>query len=353
VAASTGCGDIDPLGITSTPVVDPATGTLYVVGEVRSGAGNPPVVHHELVGFNTATGAVTRQTDADPPLPPGESTLFLLQRASLALANGRIYVGFGGNFGDCGDYHGWLVGVAESPSTPAVAFEAAPDGMGGAIWEPGGPTVDGAGDVYVTTGNADPFPPQGGPDSKKYTESAVKLSAELGTPLASFKDTTAGGDEDLATDSPTLLPGGDVFVVGKTNIGYRLATTDLHQVAAVHGVCGSDPDGVNAVDEQLDTLYVPCRGGGIQEVNLASTTLGWRAGDVNSSPILVDGQLWALEYPTGTLEQLAPTDGHVLQRVAVGEVPTFASPAIGAGLLVVGTTQGVVAYQGPAGPPAG
>lgn len=63
VAAHAGCGNIDPLGITSTPVADPATGTLYVVGEVSKGA-DPPTVHRQLVGFDMATGAVTLSADA-------------------------------------------------------------------------------------------------------------------------------------------------------------------------------------------------------------------------------------------------------------------------------------------------
>ncbi len=350
VAAAVGCGDIDPLGVTSAPVIDTATGTLYVVGEVSNG-GSPPTVSHQLVGLDLTTGKVVRTADADPPLPAGESPLDLLQRASLALANGRVYVGFGGQFGDCGHYHGWLVGIGESSSTAAVSFEAAPDGEGGAVWEPGGPAVNGPGDIYLTTGNANPDPPQGGPDPKLYTESAVMLGPNLGTPLASYKDTIAGGDEDLSTDSPTVLLDGDVFVVGKTDVGYVLNATNLQLVAAIHGVCGSNPDGANAVDLGLDSLYVPCRGGGLQEVNLANNTLGWHAGDVNGSPILVGGQLWALQYPSGTLEQLAPATGAVLQRLSVGAVPTFASPSAALGLLLVGTTHGVVAYQGPGGAP--
>lgn len=349
VQGVTGCGDIDPLGITSTPVVDPATNTLYVVGEVTAG-GSLPAVTHQLVGFNIVSGAVVRSADADPPLPSGENARYLLQRASLALANGRVYVGFGGNAGDCGIYHGWLVGVGESASTPAVSFEVASDGYGGAIWESGGPAVDNAGNVYVTTGNANPQPPAG-PDPKAFTESAVKLGPDLGTPLASYKDTLAGGDDDLGTDAPTVLGNGDVFVVGKTDVGYLLNGANLQPVATIPGVCGSDPDGANAEDFGLNTLYVPCRGGGLQEIKLGTDTVGWRAGAVNGSPILVGGELWALQYPGGTLEQLDPATGTVLQRLSVGSVPTFASPSAALGLLLVGTTNGVVAYQGPKGVP--
>ena len=270
VDAVAGCGDIDPLGITSTPVIDASTGTLYVVGEVSTGNG---VVHHRLVGLNVRTGVVTRSINVDPPLPSGNSAVTLLQRASLALANGRIYIGFGGNYGDCGTYHGWLVGVRETGPSDMVSFEVAADGEGGAIWQGGGaPALDAAGDLDVSTGNANPDPPQGGPDTKHYTESVVKLSPTL-VPLASFKDKVAGGDEDLSTTNPVLVAKGDLFAVGKTDIGYVLTQSKLSQVAAIKGVCGSDPDGGPAYPAATNRLFVPCRDGGIQVINLSNDTL--------------------------------------------------------------------------------
>jgi len=353
-----GCGDVDPLGITSTPVIDTASGVLYVVGEVSNGASSP-TVHHQLVGFNLYTGAEVRSVAADPPIPAGESSINLLQRAALALGNGRVYVGYGGNDGDCGNYHGWLVGVDETGARPSVSFEVAsqPGGQGGAIWEAGGPAIDAAGNVYVTTGNANPDPPQGGPDPGLYTESVVKLGPNLGAPLAAFKDAVAGGDEDLGTDAPTLIPGstpsdGTVFSVGKTDIGYVLSQSNLSRVAAIGGVCGSNPDGGNAYDAALGTLYVPCRGGGLQEVNLSSDTLGWHLGTVNGAPILVGGALWALQYTSGLLQELNPATGAIEQQFNVGSVPTFASPSAALGLLLIGTSSGVKAYHGPAGVPA-
>jgi polyvinyl alcohol dehydrogenase (cytochrome) len=76
VGAVAGCGDIDPLGITSTPVVDTASGTVYVVGEINAGGG---VVHHRLVGVSVATGSITVSDLVDPPLPAGERAVNLLQ----------------------------------------------------------------------------------------------------------------------------------------------------------------------------------------------------------------------------------------------------------------------------------
>ncbi|MEY9951832.1 PQQ-binding-like beta-propeller repeat protein [Leifsonia sp. EB34] len=344
VGSVAGCGDIDPLGITSTPAVDPATGTVYVVGEVSTGGG---AVQHRLEGFSVATGQVVLSEAVDPPLPAGEDPVHLLQRASLVVANGRVYVSFGGNYGDCGAYHGWVVGVNETGAPALVSFEAAADGQGGAIWQGGGaPAVDAAGNIYVSTGNSNPDPAAGGPDPVQYAESVVKLSPDL-KPLAAFKDHGAGGDDDLGTGNPVLLPGGLLFVAGKTDVGFVLRQSDLSEVASIGGLCGSDPDGGAAYFVATNRLFVPCSGGGIQTVDLASARRGQRLSGANGAPVVIGGTLWAVEYPDGTVSQFDATTGALLQRQAVGDsVPHFVSPSTGLGLLLVGTDSGVAAFRG-------
>jgi hypothetical protein len=342
VASVAGCGNVDPLGITSTPVIDAASGTVYVVGEVSDGNGS---VHHQLEGLDVKTGAVRLSEAVDPPLPAGERAVNLLQRASLALGNGRVYIGYGGNYGDCGDYHGWLVGVDETGPARLVSFEADPGGQGGAIWQSGGaPALDAAGDVYVTTGNSNPAP-GGSPDPEKYAESAVKLSPGL-TPLASFKDQAAGGDADLSTGNPVLLPDGDLFTVGKTDIGYVLTQGTLSEVASISGICGSDPDGGPAYDQAANRMYVPCRGGGIQVVNLGTSTLGPRLPGADSSPVIIGGHVWALDHSTATLREWNAATGAALQAITLPAViPIFSSPSVGAGLLLVPTSSGLIALR--------
>lgn len=343
VVSAIGCGDIDPLGITSTPVVDTARGTVYVVAEVADG---PDAAHHQLFGFDVRTGRQTVSLRVDPPLPEGESAVTLLQRAGLAYSRGRVYVSYGGNFGDCGHYHGWVVGVDPTGGRSRVSFEVASDGEGGAIWQSGGaPAVGADGDLYVSTGNANPDPPLGGPDPKKYTESVVRLSPSL-KPLASYKDRVAGGDEDLSTGNPVLLPNGMVFSVGKTDIGYLLRSRDLHRIARIPGVCGSDPDGGPAYDPRTERLFVPCRDGGIQVIDVRHRTLGPRLQGADSAPIVVGGRVWALDHEAGELVGFSASTGAVRQRVAVGQAtPIFTSPSVGDGLLLVATEQGVVAFR--------
>ncbi|MDQ6782214.1 MAG: PQQ-binding-like beta-propeller repeat protein [Actinomycetota bacterium] len=351
VGAATGCGNIDPLGITSTPVIDPATGTLYVLGEVASGSGRGAVVHHQLVGMNPTTGVVGVSANADPPIgsvaPAGQSTVWLQQRGALAMANGRVYVAFGGLAGDCGIYHGWVVGVDAQAARPNVSFNTTPGGQGGAIWGPGGPAIDAAGNVYVSTGN--PNSPQNPPVG--FSESVVALAPDLGL-LGSFRDALATDDADLATNGATVLPGGLVFAAGKTDIGYLLAGPTLTLVAAISGVCGGAPDGGNAYDASTNTLFVPCRSGSIQPVNLTTHAVRQAIGGVNGPPILADGHLWAVSYPGSSLYEIDPVTGAKVQTLSTGSaVTTFASPSAADGLILVGTMTGVTAFAGPGGAP--
>jgi hypothetical protein len=145
------CGNIDPLGITGTPVIDAATGTLYLDAMVRG----PTGPSHEIFALSLADGTVRqgwpvdvaqalrrRGQDFDPHVQN--------QRAALALLDGTVYVGYGGFFGDCGDYHGWVVGVKASDPAQVIAWRTG--ARGGAVWAPGGIASDGS-SLYFATGN--------------------------------------------------------------------------------------------------------------------------------------------------------------------------------------------------------
>jgi outer membrane protein assembly factor BamB len=112
------CGDITPtVGVTSTPVLDPARKLLFVVADIWDGIH----AHHQLVAYGAGDGAPSSLQNVDPP---GASPENQLQRAALTLAGGRVIVGFGGNFGDCGSYLGWLVGANESGSGTPLYWHA-------------------------------------------------------------------------------------------------------------------------------------------------------------------------------------------------------------------------------------
>ncbi|HMH58905.1 MAG TPA: hypothetical protein VK537_06970, partial [Galbitalea sp.] len=117
-------------------------------------------------------------------------------------------------------------------------------------------------------------------------------------------------------------------------------------VAAIRGVCGSDPDGGPAFDRATNRMYVPCRGGGIQEIDLATNTLGPKLPGANSAPILIGTKLWAAQYPDGTLSEFDTTTRAVIQKLSVGaSLPHFATPSSAFGMLFLGTLQGVTAFK--------
>jgi outer membrane protein assembly factor BamB len=139
------CGNIDPLGITSTPVIDQSRGEVFVVAEVDTGSN----VAHRLFGLNVTNGQqMLSATSVDPP---GLTSAAEQQRAALALGNGRVYVSYGGLAGDCGPYRGAVVSVTEDGGAP-VSFIVPTTGEGG-IWGPSGPAISSNGDVYVSVGN--------------------------------------------------------------------------------------------------------------------------------------------------------------------------------------------------------
>jgi hypothetical protein len=145
------CGNINPLGITGTPVIDPATETIYFDAAVE----RESEPRHEIFGLSLRDGAI-------PPGWPVDVADALAtsgrhfdprtqnQRAALSLLDGNISVAFGGHFGDCGDYHGWVVGLPLHDASKIVSFETR--ARGGGIWAPGGMAVVGH-DIFFATGN--------------------------------------------------------------------------------------------------------------------------------------------------------------------------------------------------------
>ena len=134
------CGNIDPLGITGTPVYNPASGLVYAVAETSG-------YHHVLVGVSVRDGSV--QVERDIPAPDGQPR-YDQQRPALTIEHGRVYVAFGGLAGDCGPYRGSVVGVPLSGAGPLISY-LVPTPREGAVWGTGGPVTgpDGYGAAAV------------------------------------------------------------------------------------------------------------------------------------------------------------------------------------------------------------
>ena len=128
------------LGVLSTPVADPTTGTLYVVPYVSPAS-------FEMLALDLATGSVRWRRPID--LPQADLP-HQLSRPALTLANGRVYAGFGGRAGSCGKWHGYMVGV-RSDGQGAQDLYQSPGTLGGSFWSPGGAVVLATGELLATS----------------------------------------------------------------------------------------------------------------------------------------------------------------------------------------------------------
>jgi hypothetical protein len=145
------CGNIDPLGITGTPVIDEKRGAIYADAAIKDEAG----IHHKLFALSLKDGAALTGWPVDvADALKREDVAFNArdqgERGALAILGDTLYVPFGGHFGDCGDYHGMVVGVALADPHRARSWSTR--GRGGGIWAAAGISSDGH-DLFVATGN--------------------------------------------------------------------------------------------------------------------------------------------------------------------------------------------------------
>jgi hypothetical protein len=325
------CGNIDPLGITSTPAYDPSTGTLFVVAELTG-------PKHTLFAVDVTDGKVRWSRDVDlPGFDPGAH----LQRAALALGNRYVYVGLGGLFGDCGQYQGQIIGVPAGGEGPTIAYRVPTEREGG-IWASGGPVLDQSGKLYVAVGNGSSTTTYDGSDS------VLELSPNLEL-LSTFAPSTWAQDNavdaDLGSLSPVLVPGGLVFIVGKSGTGYVLRQDAL---GGIGGEIASAPicAGYGGSAQDGSTLFIPCASGLI-EVRIGSDGAieqGWQTSSgANGPPVIGGGVVWSLDLRLGELFALDRATGVARAHLSAGSVPHFASPTLWRDEILVGTMTGVTA----------
>jgi hypothetical protein len=341
------CGNISPtVGITGTPVIDAARSEIFVVADTLADG----VPAHRLFGLDTRSGRTELSQDVDPS---GADPAALLQRTALTLDAGRVVFGFGGNFGDCGSYHGWVLAVPESGGAPATfAVDSGPGESQGAIWMGGAaPVVDGAGNVWVEAGNGSVTSAGHAYD---HSDSVLELSPSL-TLLHFFAPSSWASnnaqDLDFST-APALLDDGQVIAAGKDPRTYLLNASDLGGIggeeAQLQGVCGQDVDGGVAVQGAI--VFLPCVGGTVAVEATAAPAglrLLWRASAGGGPPIVAAGTVWSIGED-GTLYGLNPSTGAVEERADIGATANhFPTPSIGDGLLLAPGTERVVAFAAP------
>ena len=338
------CGNISPtVGITGTPVIDTARHEIFVVAdEYRSGR-----AIHVLVGLDTSSGAVRMTRPVDPP---GQSGAVGLQRTGLNLDRGQVIFGLSGNYGDCGAYRGRVVSVPEGGGSPRyVTVDAASNQRMGAVWMGGAaPEVDSAGNIWVGTGNGSASSPG---DRFDLSDAVLKLSPTLR--LEQYF-APAGWRSDNASDldlsmAPALLSDGTVVGAGESAHAYLLNRAHLggigHQQAAI-SLCGNDVTGGAAVVGT--TVYLPCLSGPVAvRVSLrpAGLRVRWSDGQGGGPPIIAANRVWSVGQD-GVRYGLDASTGQVRQSASVGSVANhFSTPGLGAGLMLVGASNQVVAFR--------
>ena len=147
------CGNVAPVGITSTPVIDGASRTIYVAGGIGDMNG---IMRHVVDAIDAETGLEKTGWPVNVSAMTGTGNLAFNtqaqnQRSALSLVNGTLYVAYGGHDGDCGTYHGWVISIDTTKPTQAAAW--ATGGVGEAIWAAGGMASAGDG-VFAVTGNS-------------------------------------------------------------------------------------------------------------------------------------------------------------------------------------------------------
>jgi hypothetical protein len=146
------CGDIDPEGITGTPVLDPASGTLYLDSLTQLNG----VPTHQIFALSLTNKGATLPgwpISVDAAMKAAGASFSSAtqgERSAALLYDGDLYFTFGGRDGDCGTYYGTVIQI--DPATQKLVGDWQTRAHGGGIWAQGGIASD-AHSLFVTTGN--------------------------------------------------------------------------------------------------------------------------------------------------------------------------------------------------------
>jgi len=247
-----GFKDIYPeIGVTGTPVIDSATGTLYVVSKSESSG---PVFYQRLHAIDLATGSEKFNAPVNisatvPGTGDGSSggvVSFNTQsenvRSGLALVNGVVYICWASHE-DRYPYHGWILGYnAANVQQQAGIFITTPNGGLGGIWMAGGaPAADASGNLYVSTGNGTFDANMGTSPNNDFGDSLLKIGTAGALNMLDYftpddQATLTQYDIDLGSGGVLLLPdqttgpvvhllisggkGGVLYLVDRDNMGH-------------------------------------------------------------------------------------------------------------------------------------
>lgn len=395
-----GNSDLGPqAGITSTPVIDISSGTMYVLVRTNENGAYFQRLHAISLtsGADSQAAAVVSATvngsgvggdgaghiNFDPKVEN--------QRASLLLANGNIYIAWASH-GDNGAYHGWIMAYNASSLSQVGVLNLTPNGKDGGIWMGGaGPAADASGNVFVATGNGTNDVTGAALD---FGDTYLKLNA-LVAPLDYFTpfDQSAlnSGDLDLGSSGVVLLPDqsgthphvmigsgkrGDVYVIDRDAMGGFHAGSNTNAVQYL-----SRAVGLNSVPDQFfgigsywngnvyfagsfDHLKQFSISGGLLSTSAVHTSPQVLASDRAAEPVIssngtADGIVWVIATDTYT-SNTAPAVLHAYDAMNVsaelynnaqagsrdtgGKVVKFTTPTVANGRVYVGTRNSLDVY---------
>jgi len=327
------CPFISPeIGITSTPVIDPDSGTLYVLARTkdRSGFlastyaqrlhalavttgvekfGGPVEIHAQISGkgIGSRDGKLDFNSLRDNP------------RAALLLNKGEVYMTWASAC-DVGSYHGWVMAYDARSLKQKAVFNASPDADDSGIWEGDtGPAADKAGNIFLATGNGRFDAAKNGRD---YGDSLLKLdgaSLKLGDYFAPYNvNELDSGDNDLGSGGPVLLPdqsgehphlavvegkGGVLYLVDRDHMGHWQNGNNSHAVQTI-----AVPNGVNgSMSYWNHSIYVLSDSDALRQFELNDGKLSLKAASrntflrVSATPTVSangsrDGIVWLLRW---------------------------------------------------------
>jgi hypothetical protein len=253
------CGNIDPLGITGTPVVDLASRALFFDAMITPDGG--ATKRHFIFSFNVDTGTTNSgwPVDVNATAVLSGTNFFNSttqnERSALALLGGSVYVPYAGHAGDCFTYYGWLVGIPINNPSSVTAW--ATSARGGGIWAVGGPASDGT-NVFVATGNTFGISTWGGGEAivrlapgPVFSGQTKDYWAPTNWVALDTSDLDLGGSGALMVDVPGATPSqlvvafgkdGNVYLLNRTNLGgisvplarTHLSSTSIIQAAATY-----------------------------------------------------------------------------------------------------------------------
>jgi len=313
------CGNIGSTGILGTGVIDPSNSRIYEVAFLHQ------YLAYFLFGLDLATGNQVLLTEISPN---GFDWTIQQQRGALAMShdNTHVYIPFGGRWGDCGAYHGWVAGAPTSGGPVDQLYETPSTGSG--VWSAGGVLVDDStGNVLFSTGNA--IPCSGAINS----DSVIRTAATLGAATSFFQpqdwlNNWCGPDLDLGSASPVLISPNLMFMTGKYGQAFlinpqSLGGTDgqLFPTPAPQPYAGADVCVGNHSDATFGSfayaapyVYVSCTGHGLVALQVNTTTPSfslcdatcsspsWNAGGGTTfgPPIVAGGAVWVVDTGGGS-----------------------------------------------------